>query len=125
MTPPRGPNQRHVRYSVRHQARLDAETSAKLEDFACTFHRKRSGILRFVMRWGLTQTQGWTVDTAAPLTVHPLSLLLEPDLLQQVQEAAVAQGGQRRCLGPLGDASGQPRGFPCQLACNNDRRPNP
>jgi hypothetical protein len=37
MTPPRMPYPRHVRYSVRHQARLDAETHAK-EDFPPSWH---------------------------------------------------------------------------------------
>jgi hypothetical protein len=55
MTPPPEPQRR---YSVRRQARLDAETHAKLEELAHTFHRKRAAILRFVMQWGLTQTQG-------------------------------------------------------------------
>ena len=86
------PQPRHVRYSVRHQARLDAETYAKLEELAAAFHRKRSAILRHVMQWGLTQTRGWTVDMAVPDTVHTLGMLLEPELLQQVQEVAVAHG---------------------------------
>jgi predicted transcriptional regulator len=76
------------RSSVRYQARLDAETHTKLEELARTFHRKRSAILRSVMPWELTQTRGWTVDMAVPGTVCTLSLLLEPELLQQVQEAA-------------------------------------
>jgi predicted transcriptional regulator len=78
--------------SARVEARLDAETSAKLEDLAKTFHRTRAAVLRYAMQWGLTQTQSWSVDMVVPATVHPLSLLLEPDLLRQVQEAAVAQG---------------------------------
>jgi hypothetical protein len=49
---------RHRRDRVRYQARLDAETHAKLQDLTTAFHRKRSAILRFVMDWGLTQTQG-------------------------------------------------------------------
>jgi hypothetical protein len=52
MTPPRVSYPRHVRYSVRHQARLDAETHAKLEELADAFRRKRAAILRFVMQWG-------------------------------------------------------------------------
>jgi predicted transcriptional regulator len=80
------------RYSVRYQARLDAETHAKLEDLAAAFHRKRSAILRSVMQWGLTQTRGWTVDMAVPGTVRTVGMLLEPELLQQVQEAAAAHG---------------------------------
>jgi hypothetical protein len=34
MTPPLGPQPRQRGYSVRHQARLDAETHAKLEELA-------------------------------------------------------------------------------------------
>jgi predicted DNA-binding protein len=81
-----------IRYSARYEARLDVETHAKLKALAATFHRKRSAILRCLMQWGLTQTRSWTIDTAAPVTVHPLSLLLEPHLLQHVQEAASARG---------------------------------
>ena len=44
------------------------------------------------MQWGLTQTKGWTVDMAVPGTVRTLGMLLEPELLQQVQEAAAAHG---------------------------------
>jgi predicted transcriptional regulator len=92
MTPPRDPQPRHVRYSVRYQARLDAETHAKLEELAAAFHRKRSAILRHAMQWGLTQTGGWTVDMTVPGTVRTVGMLLEPELLQQVQEAAAAHG---------------------------------
>jgi hypothetical protein len=92
MTPPRMPYPRHVRYSVRHQARLDAETHAKLEAFASTFHRKRSAILRFVLRWELTHTQGGAVEQSIPGTVPPVPVLLEPELHQQVQHAAAAHG---------------------------------
>jgi hypothetical protein len=66
MTPPRDPQPRHVRDRVRYQARLEAETHAKLEELAAAFHRKRSAILRHAMPWGLTQTRGWTVDRAVP-----------------------------------------------------------
>jgi predicted transcriptional regulator len=74
-----------VRDRVRYQARLDAETQAKLEELAAAFHRKRSAILRHAMPWGLIQTQGWT-------TVRTVGMLLEPELLQQVQEAAATHG---------------------------------
>jgi predicted transcriptional regulator len=91
MTPPEATHQRRVRYRVRHQARLDVETHAKLEGLAEGFHRKRSIILRYVMQWGIARTGGWTVDMAVSGTVRTVGMLLEPDLLQQVQEAAVAQ----------------------------------
>jgi hypothetical protein len=44
------------------------------------------------MPWGLTQTGGWTVDRAVPSTVRTVGMLLEPELLQQVQEAAATHG---------------------------------
>jgi hypothetical protein len=44
------------------------------------------------MPWGLTQTRGWTVDRAVPGTVRTVGMLLEPELLQQVQEAAATHG---------------------------------
>src|SRR5215211_2360458 len=91
MDPPRAPQARHVRYSVRHHARLDIETHAKLEELAAAFHRKRSAILRYVMQWGLTQIRGW-VDMAVPGTVRTVGMLLTPELLHQVQEAAAAHG---------------------------------
>jgi predicted transcriptional regulator len=92
MTPPRDPQPRHVRDRVRYQARLDAETHTKLEELAAAFHRTRSAILRHAMPWGLTQTRGWTVDRAVPGTVRTVGMLLEPELLQQVQEAAAVHG---------------------------------
>ena len=92
MTPPRDPQPRHVRDHVRYQARLEAETHAKLEELAAAFHRTRSAILRHAMPWGLTQTRGWTVDRAVPGTVRTVGMLLEPELLQQVQEAAAVHG---------------------------------
>jgi predicted transcriptional regulator len=88
-TPPE-PRPRQRRYTARRQARLDAETHAKLEALANTFHRKRAQILRHVMRWGLTHTKGWTVDPSIPDHPHLVHMLVEPDLLRQVEEAAEA-----------------------------------
>ena len=92
MNPASEPQPRHRRYSVRHQARLDAETSAKLEALATTFHRKRAAILRYVMDWGLTHTPAWTIDPAIPDRPHLVHVLVEPDRLQRVEEAAEAHG---------------------------------
>jgi hypothetical protein len=69
-----------------------AETHAKLQELAAAFPRKRSAILRYVMQWGLTQTRGGTIDQSIPTTVQLVPLLMEPDLLQQVQDAAAAHG---------------------------------
>jgi hypothetical protein len=79
-----------LRYRVRRQARLDGDTHAKLEALAKTFHRKRAAILRYVLHWGLAHSQGWTLDRSIPATAHPVTMLVEPELLQQVQAAATA-----------------------------------
>jgi hypothetical protein len=92
MHPPPETRPRHRRYSVRRQARLDAETHAKLEELAHTFHRKRAQILRYVMQWALAHTQGWTVDPSIPDRPHLVHMLVDPELLQQVQAAAAAHG---------------------------------
>jgi predicted transcriptional regulator len=76
----------------RYQARLDADTHATLEAWAATFHRTRVVVLRHVMAWGLTQTHHWAIDPAVPRTAHTLSLVLDPTLYRQVQEAAAAHG---------------------------------
>jgi hypothetical protein len=41
-----------MRSSARVEARLDAETHAKLQALAATFHRTRAAVLRVVMQWG-------------------------------------------------------------------------
>jgi hypothetical protein len=46
MNPPLEPQPRQRRYSIRYQARLEAETMTTLEELAGTFHRKRGQILR-------------------------------------------------------------------------------
>jgi hypothetical protein len=81
---------RHRRFSVRHQARLDADTHAKPEVLANTFRRKRAAILRYVMDWGLAHTQGWTIDPSIPGRPWLVHMLVAPELLQQVQASADA-----------------------------------
>jgi hypothetical protein len=92
MHPPPETRPRHRRYRVRRQARLDAETHAKLEALAHTFHRKRAQILRYVMPWGLAHTTGWTVDPSSPDRPHLVHMLVNSELLQEVQDAADAHG---------------------------------
>jgi predicted transcriptional regulator len=92
MHPPPEPQPRQRRYRVRHQARLDAETHAKLEALACTFRRKRAAILRYVMQWALAHAEGWTVDHSIPSSMHLVTILMDPELLPQVQAAAAAHG---------------------------------
>jgi predicted transcriptional regulator len=92
MAPSPEPQPRRRRYSVRYQARLNAETHAKLEALANTFHRKRAAILRYVMQWGLAYTTAWTVDPSIPDCPHLVHMLVDPELCQQVQEAADVHG---------------------------------
>jgi hypothetical protein len=86
------PQPRHVRYSVRQQARLDSDTHAKLEALVITVHKKRAQILRHVMQWGLTRLNEWTVDRSIPTAVRPVTLLMDPERCHQVQDAAAAHG---------------------------------
>ena len=86
------PQPRHVRYSVRQQARLDSDTHAKLEALVITVHKKRAQVLRHVMQWGLTRLNEWIIDRSIPTAVYPVTLLMDPELCQQVQDAAAAHG---------------------------------
>jgi hypothetical protein len=86
----RGPRQRH--YTARHQARLDGQTHAKLEELARTSRRKRSAILRYVIQWGLRHSAGLTIDRSTVSGVPPVPVLLEPELHLRAREAAAAHG---------------------------------
>lgn len=90
MNPQPGRRRRQHRYSARRHACLDAETHATLEDLAHTFHRKSAQIFRHVRQWRLIHANGWTLDRSIPDHPHLVHMLVEPDLLQQVQEAADA-----------------------------------
>jgi hypothetical protein len=69
---------------------LDAETCAKLEVLAHTFHRKCAAVLRYAMPWGLAQTTVWSIDPSIPDRPHLVHMLVDPQLLQQEQDAAEA-----------------------------------
>ena len=103
---------RPVHYSARHQARLNAETYAKLKELARTFDRKRSAVLRFTMQWGLIQTKEWIIDQAIPATVQTVAMLLEPVLLQQLQEAAATHGASVAAWGRHAMRQVSPEDFP-------------
>jgi hypothetical protein len=81
-----------VRYSARHQARLDAETHAKLQELMAAFQKTRAAILRYVMEWGISRSANWRIDQSIPAQVHLVPLLVEPELLQQAQATAAAHG---------------------------------
>jgi hypothetical protein len=44
------------------------------------------------MQLGLRHSEGWTIDRSPVVAVPPVPVLLEPELLQQVQDAAAAHG---------------------------------
>jgi hypothetical protein len=44
------------------------------------------------MQWGLRHSAGWTIDRSSVVAVPPVPILLEPELYQQVQDAAAAHG---------------------------------
>jgi predicted transcriptional regulator len=46
------------------------------------------------MQWGLALTHRWTVGWSIPASTHPVTMFMEPTLLQQVQDAA-AHGASR------------------------------
>jgi predicted transcriptional regulator len=79
-------------YSVRHQARLDTEMHAKLEELAHTFRRTHAAILRHVMQWGIADGKAWTIDRSIPAAGHPLTMVVDREFLRQVQAAAAAHG---------------------------------
>jgi hypothetical protein len=117
------PQPRQRRYRVRQQARLDRETHAKLEAMATALHRQRSAILRYVMQWGLAHTNGWTVDRSPPDRLHLVHMLVEPELLQQVQDAAAAHSVTMAAWLRHVDTSGDTRRLSSQLACGSNRHP--
>jgi predicted transcriptional regulator len=44
------------------------------------------------MQWGIRHSEGWTINRSPVVAVPPVPVLLEPELIQQVQEVAAAQG---------------------------------
>jgi hypothetical protein len=54
--------------------------------------RKQAQILRYVMAWGLDHPHAWTRDRQRPDRTHPVHMLVEPALWQQVQGAVALKG---------------------------------
>jgi hypothetical protein len=73
-------------------ARLDLMLRGKLEDLAVAFHRARAAVLGAVMRWGLSRGYAAHVDDAPPSSVRHLFIMVDPNLHQQVHEAAKSAG---------------------------------
>jgi predicted transcriptional regulator len=81
------------RTSIRVDARLDATTRAKVDDLAQRFHQPRAAVVCHIMRWGLSRGRTELVDgggTEDP--VRHLSLYVDTELREQVEQAANAAG---------------------------------
>jgi predicted transcriptional regulator len=77
------------RYQARLEVHLDQATQRKIKALVTAFRRHRSSVLRHVLQWGLDHGQGWTLDRHRPRGwAHRVSLRIEPELRQQVEEAA-------------------------------------
>ncbi len=88
MTTPQETKPRRRRYNAHYRVRLDAKRHAKIEELLAALQRKRAAILRYVMQRGLTHTHEGTIDPSIPDRPHLVHMLLEPHLLQPVQDAA-------------------------------------
>jgi hypothetical protein len=92
------------------------------------------------MQWGLHHSEGWTIYQSSPTTVHLVPVLLEPKLLQQVQDATAVHGvtvAARRCGGspslispPVGARARRPadrmtRATTASASCYGWMRPRP
>jgi hypothetical protein len=53
------------RSSIRMDARLDAVTLAKVDDFAQRFHQPRAAVLCHIMQWGLSRGPTEMLDGGA------------------------------------------------------------
>lgn len=81
------------RYHASLEVHLDAETHKKLTRFVTAFRRSQSEVIRQVLPWGLTHGQSWQVDRGRRPAPHHIVVRLEPELRQQVEEAATTAGG--------------------------------
>jgi hypothetical protein len=86
-------NPNEPRASIRMDARLDATTRQKVDDFAARFHQPRGAVLCQIMRWGLSHGQRGAIhqgDAQGP--VRHLYLYVEAKLHDRVETAASAAG---------------------------------
>jgi hypothetical protein len=76
-------------------ARLDAMTRAKVDELATRFHQPRASVLHHIMQWGLIHGHAGPLDQGASQgSVRHLSLGVDSELYQCVQQAATAAGVQ-------------------------------
>jgi hypothetical protein len=81
------------RTSIRIDARLDATTRQKVDDFAKHFHQPRAAVLCHIMQWGLRCRQIGPLDRGdAQGPVRHLYLYVDTELHEQVEKAAIAAG---------------------------------
>jgi hypothetical protein len=73
---------------------VDSVTHRTLKDLLTAFRRSWSEVLRHLLQWSLTHGQGWKLDDGpVPGPAHRIFLRIEPQVRQQVREAATASGG--------------------------------
>jgi predicted transcriptional regulator len=83
------PAQSHT--SLRMDARLDATTRAKVDEFATRFRQPRAAVVCHIMHWGLSRGQGETFDGGgAEGSVRHLYCYVDIALHDQVEKAANA-----------------------------------
>lgn len=81
------------RYGARQEVHLNPVTWAKLKGFVTSFRRSRSEALRHLLQWGLDHGQGWKIARGRMhAQAHRIFLRIEPELRQQMREAATAAG---------------------------------
>jgi predicted transcriptional regulator len=84
---------REPRYSIRTDARLDAETRQKVDDLARHFHQPRAAVLSSIMHWGLSRRQTEPLDQGESHgPVRHLYCYVASDLHAHMQQAATAAG---------------------------------
>jgi predicted transcriptional regulator len=80
------------RYHARLEVHLDTGMQTKLTRFVTAFRRSQSEVIRQVLQWGLSHEQGWQLDRGRRPAPHHIVVRLEPELRQQVAEAATTAG---------------------------------
>jgi hypothetical protein len=90
---PAGHHPSEPRTSVRLDARLDAVTRAKVDEFAARFRRPRAAVVCAIMQWGLSRGPAAARDGgAAEGLVRHLALSVDAALHAGVEQAATAAG---------------------------------
>jgi hypothetical protein len=67
-------------------ARLDATTRQKVDDFAKHFHQPRAAVLSYIMEWGVSRGQtAWLNEGEPQGPVRHLFLYVDAELHERVE----------------------------------------